>query len=169
MAEWYRKRAVEAQKMKEYENLKLFWMTAWETLQSCRQHTDEWYALVCGLSDESLFLSEASVHLPLKHDLSQLRELFRGMEVLIHDTEREKEKALGYLHKRLSVIQGKLNPMLRDRDTVKASMGEERWTHNPAPKLTYAERRKQWEEDLAKVMEAISLLETLHFDILRMS
>jgi hypothetical protein len=52
---------------------------------------------------------------------------------------------------------------LNDRDKVKASIGEESWKNNPAPAQSYAERRRQWEEDLRVISAALASIQELDF------
>jgi hypothetical protein len=53
--------------------------------------------------------------------------------------------------------------MIRDRNEVKFSMGEEKWTNNPEPKQTYAMKRKQWEEDKKLLIAAMEVVQQLNF------
>mmetsp|Transcript_17413 Transcript_17413/g.25948 ORF Transcript_17413/g.25948 Transcript_17413/m.25948 type:complete len:96 (+) Transcript_17413:1195-1482(+) len=89
---------------------------------------------------------ESSRHiLPKKHDKIQLKELFAGLDQLVEDSERQRHIAICFLTKRRQFVLEKLYPMLKERDEVKQSIGEENWKRNPAPQQTYAERRRQWE------------------------
>jgi hypothetical protein len=157
IAEAYRTQATEHQRTKEYSAMAAAWVSAHDSLLCCREDTDGWYALSLG---PARALQEEM------HDPAQLAELLGSLQVLGEHTEEEKARALGWLHKRLSYVQEKLNPMLRERDAVKSSMGVDRWTNNPAPTMTYAERRAQWERDQKELQAAIELIEPLSFRLL---
>jgi hypothetical protein len=168
IAENYRNEAVTAQREKDYVSVRVKWLSAWNELMTCQANIDEWCALLYIKSDacnaDPFAISSSSPPLPKKHNRAQLVELFQALQLLIQDTERQKELALAQLYKRIQFVNAKLNPMLRDRNSVKVSMGEEKWNNNPEPKQTYAEKRKQWEEDLASLTEATLVVESLDFN-----
>lgn len=163
IAETYRNQAMSALREKDYVNVRVMWQLAWNTLISCQENIDEWWALLCNLNDDPFSTSSQLPKLSKKHDRVQLVELFDALHILIEDTERERENALVQISKKLEFIERKLNPMIRDRNEVKISMGEEKWTNNPEPKQTYAMKRKQWEEDKKLLIAAMEVVQQLNF------
>jgi hypothetical protein len=151
-----------AQRDKMYLNMQRLWEEAWNTLFDCQVSIDEWYAVLCAFSSPDDGASYGDV-LPDRHDRAQLEELFAGLQLLVDDTERHKESTLKFLLKRRGFTLQKLYPMWNDRDKVKASIGEESWKNNPAPAQSYAERRRQWEEDLRVISAALASIQELDF------
>ena len=169
IAEIYRNEALSAQREKDYGQVRLKWLTAWERLTTCQENIDAWCAILFSQSDQPFAVSAPShvvPSLPKQHNRAQLVDLFQALHILIQDTERQKDQALAQLHKRIQYINSKLNPLLQDRNVVKASMGDDKWVNNPEPKQTYAEKRKQWEEDLKHLTEAALLMESLDFHVI---
>lgn len=162
IAELYRREALQAQKDKNYVDVKNHWVSAWKTLHHCSTDIDRWYAILCSYPN---IADDPSIVLSNKHDAVQLLELFAGLQLLSEDTEREKNGTLRYLRKRLQYTMEKLNPMLKERNEVKAKIGEKQWKDNPDPKQSYAERRAQWEKDFKDLSEAVEAIEPLGFVI----
>ena len=165
IAEFERMAAVNAQKAKDFNEMKEGWEAAFNTLKLCRHNTDErintdtWYAI---LLDQELNGTLAQA-LPDKHDKTQLQELLFGYNILCDNVEEEKRKAINFMTKRLQYNLQKLNPALVERDQVKQKVGEYQWTHNDAPKLTYAEKRKAWEEEVKVLTLVLESLEGMNF------
>ncbi len=150
IAEMYRNLAVKAQKEQQLPECSKNWVEAYSMLTGCFGDVEIW----------SFLLTNFSNNLPEQHDKSTLQMLCDSFRVLAEDTDREKKKSLDLLDKKKQVIMGKLDPMLAQRDAVKQSWGK-RWTQNPHPKMDYAEKRKQWEQQLRDVNNAITIIAPL--------
>jgi len=157
VSEEYRRAALEAQRQKEYPVMTSHWCAAHDALAVHRTDTDEWFSM-CLLHREG-----GLPVMPADHDYAQLDELLVSLHVLGADTEKEKERALGFLKKRLRFIEEKLDPMLKERDEVKQRVGDFKWKHNEAPEMSYAEKRLAWEEAKAQLLVAIDTLTRLDF------
>lgn len=148
-----------AEKVRKYEDIRTYWSEAYELLHATSIELGEWFALYFSYDGED------NMMIPMKdqHDLNQLRSLIDNFKSVQEHTEEEKDKAMSILERRLDTLQKKLNPMLRERDEVKSQVGERKWKENPDPKFDYAEKRKEWEEELAEIMKTIQTLEDLKF------
>jgi hypothetical protein len=83
------------------------------------------------------------------------------VEVAIHNMTQRSEKLLGLCHHEQNWLLRKLEPQWEARDEVKQRIGEDRWTNNPNPKGTYAEQRREYENRLRVVREAMEALQAL--------
>jgi hypothetical protein len=176
ISELVRDQAILAQRNKNYRESSLCWSNSYHQLLSfLNSHIMYWAAGFYETIPENIYTLD---HFNLNeyysnpnnttlifdsHHIEQLYELLNGYEILLSDTERQKISSLQYYMKRVQTLNSKLYPLLKERDQVKEKIGNERWTNNPEPKLDYAERRRQWEEDLANINEAIRILEGLDF------
>jgi hypothetical protein len=151
--------ATGAEKVRKYEDIRTYWSEAYELLFATSIEIGEWFALYYSYDGHDTMV------MPMKdqHDKEQLHLLIDNFKNVQEDTEKKKDIAVSYLERRLDVLQKKLNPMLRERDEVKSQVGERRWKENPDPKFDYAEKRKEWEEELAEVTKTIQTLEELKF------
>ena len=156
MVDSIRKEAFEAHREKNYAIMKIQWINAYNTLSECLRGIDPWLSML------------QSKHFADQHNEDQLRELFEGFLLLAEDTEKHRDEALHLLEKRRNFLDRKLTPMLQSRDKAKESYGKQKWKENPSPKMDYAERRKQWEDELFEVMEAFNVIDKLNFlDLVR--
>lgn len=156
LAEVYRHEAIQAQKLRQYAQVASYWVLAYDTLNKCLVENEA--------ETEELFSN--NYYNGTDTDNSDLnrqchRELLNVLNILSDDTKRGRDKAVHLLETELIKIERKLSPLLQDRDAVKTRMGEDRWTNNPEPKQTYAERRKQMEEDAKLLKIAILTLNQL--------
>ena len=69
--------------------------------------------------------------------------------------------------KRKVKLEAELAPQWESRDEVKAKIGEDKWTNNPAPKGTYADKRKAAEAELRAVNNAMELLTSVAYEQVR--
>jgi hypothetical protein len=83
------------------------------------------------------------------------------VEVAIHNMTQRREKLLGLCHQEQNWLLRKLEPQWESRDEVKQRIGLDRWTNNPNPKGTYAEQRREYEDRLRVVREAMEALQAL--------
>ena len=156
LAEKLRALAVAAQKQKNYVATRDHWVGAYEVMNAA-------YAVVVSWSGEVIFGEERApqdIRHPA-HNIPLAQQLYHAVPVLAYDTEREKLQAVRFLHQRKELLESKLNPMLSERKEIITRMGEETWKSNPAPKLTFVERRKQMEEDLYDITQCIHVIEPL--------
>jgi hypothetical protein len=63
----------------------------------------------------------------------------------------------------------KLQPQWESRDRVKAGMGSDRWTRNPAPSRRFADMRTQAEKELRDIRNALSVLEQMDTNTVKQS
>ena len=96
-----------------------------------------------------------------QHDHSVVDSLLAGLAVLSDDTNREKDGAIAQLRKRIESLQRQLQPNLEGRAKAMESMGAERWTSNPAPKRSFAEKRREMEEEIFEMSQAVHIIEPL--------
>lgn len=148
LAESTRNAAVAAQKQKNYNDCTGSWCVAYEIMNDVLTSTDPWAA--------ELIHQGARIH-----NSVLVKEIVDGVSVLIEDTIREKDNAIGRLYQRQEFLHRKLNPQLEERNVVREKIGEEKWKNNLAPKMTYAERRKLTEQELRDVSMAITTIEPL--------
>lgn len=148
--------ARQAQKVKDFKGAQQMWLSAWDHMLHVSISTDEWRAAL-------LEAGNALLTMAADHDLVQVRRLLEGISILAPDIEARKEEALYRLQKLKVSLEAKLNPMWEDRDSVKAKLGTEKWENNPAPKMDYAARRREWEDELKKVNELINFIVNLNF------
>lgn len=182
IAESFREDAVHFQRDKDFPNSSLHWTHSYDQLLTfANSHVFIWASGfyqsvredIHELDDFNIneYFSEpgaASIIFDM-HNIRQLYEFLNAYEILLVDTERHKATSLQYLHRRAQIVREKLFPMLQDRDSARQRMGDERWTNNPHPKLDYAEKRREWEEELRNINEGIELLEQLNFLALKTS
>lgn len=186
ITESFRKDAIQAQKAKNYDAMEYLWIQAWNEINSDQSLYDEWYSILLAHdmnighvsappSSEVYSFTESpyeinsntplppTIKIAKQHDWTQLRDLFRGLRILIEDTLRERNRAVSFLTNRVNALMAKLDPLLRDRNAVKAKIGNENWKSNPNPKQTYAERRKAWEQELEVICRVKDTIERLVF------
>jgi hypothetical protein len=60
-----------------------------------------------------------------------------------------------------------LTPQWQDRDSAKAKMGEDAWTHNPQPKGDFARRRAAAEKELRELEAAMTSVHEVDFSAVR--
>jgi hypothetical protein len=60
-------------------------------------------------------------------------------------------------------LENQLTPQWQDRDSAKARMGEDAWTHNPQPKGDFARRRAAAEKELRELEAAMSSVHGVDF------
>jgi len=158
IADCLRNQAIQAQKVradsaedrvKKYEDIRQHWTEGWKLLEATTVELDSWIVIE---------LTEDLDNIPDHHDIDQLRNLLENLSITKEDTEREKAKAIEFLARRLDTLQKKLNPMLRERDEVKRNFGEQSWKNNPDPKFDYAEKRREWEEEVKLIELTIETL-----------
>jgi len=161
LTERHRADAVAAQKQKQYAACRDCWVAAYEV-------ANEVSALVLPWSEEMVFGGELIVSMGtlggFTHDQATAQELVEAVSILAEDTEREKQNAVQRLQTRRDHLEAKLNPLLSDRNTVRESMGEAKWKENPAPKMTYAERRRAMEEELFALAECLEVVARLRIE-----
>jgi hypothetical protein len=165
ITEMFRGEAAAAERKREYGEIQQKWTAAWQVMNMRQSQLDEWLAVIL---ENDLFESVCipiCLSLPNGHDAESLVEVMQGVEILVHDTEVHKKKALDSLRQSLSFVERKLNPMLKDRDGAKASMGGEKWANNPAPRNDHADRRVQWEESKRVIDVAIQCIDQLDFQV----
>ena len=97
------------------------------------------------------------------HDVATLTQLRDALNLEQTTLGQMKVRAQEAADRRLDFIQGKLNPLEEDRDRVKAEIGQKKWTSNPAPKMTYAERIAALKAEQADLENALALLASLDF------
>jgi hypothetical protein len=96
------------------------------------------------------------------HHKPDLIESLDSLSITREHTIERKNKSIIELKKRASYLQKKLAPMHAERNHIRDDVvGKDEWTNNPEPKLTYAERRRAFEEELMTVRAAISALMVL--------
>lgn len=83
------------------------------------------------------------------------------VEVAIQNMTQRREKMLGLCHQEQNWLLRKLEPQWESRDEVKQRIGEERWKNNPRPKMDYAAQRREFEQRLRVVRQAMEALEAL--------
>lgn len=167
-AEDLRAQAIEHQKAKpsRYADMTEKWVSSYDLLNKCVAETDGWYAAIQQLQGQdgaffSSVFSRAQSQQMNNHDIVMVTEIINGLTVLADDTHRAKEIALTFLDRKLRYLQERLQPLLEERNTVRENYGVKRWKSNPAPKKTYAERRKEMEEAVLAISKAISVIEPL--------
>jgi hypothetical protein len=119
----------------------------------------EWWVLLSQVEDGQLQPSA----LPDGHDFDALTRLRDAVNVEQTTLGQMKVRAIKAADRRMELVESKLNPMQEERTVVRASMGEWRWTHNPAPKLTYAERIALLKAEMEDLQMAMLLLSSLQF------
>lgn len=119
----------------------------------------EWWVLLAQVEDGQLQPSA----LPDGHDFNALTRLRDAVNVEQTTLGQMKVRAIKAADRRMEMVESKLNPMQEERTVVRASMGEWKWTHNPAPKLTYAERIALLKAELEDLQMAMLLLSSLQF------
>lgn len=154
LAEKLRSAAVAAQKKRDYKFCRDLWIEAYQVANAI-------FSAVMTWTLEIEFAVEGERY---AHDLQSAQELISAVPVLAEDTEREKDSAIRQLEASKRHLYAKLNPLVRDREKVKESMGESAWKENPAPKQTYAEKRRQMEEDLLDVSHCLATLSALRIE-----
>lgn len=145
-----------------YAEIAHSWELTYAYLNDTLPDIDPWYAVL--LSHElAIEAGHASAEtlLPDSHNFVQLKDMLYRVNIVRDDTEYYRQKSIDYLARRLRYIEEKLDPLLVERDAVKAKMGVHKWTHNPEPKMTYAEKRKMWEEERDALKRAILIVESL--------
>lgn len=156
-AEAIRGCAIEAAKEKQWQDSASLWDDAYKVIQNAVIYTDGWRSAMLETN-----VRERN-HLLRGHNEEQLKHTMDVLDIVLHDTEREKVEALKRMENRLRNIQRKLDPLLQDRDMAKGRIGEYKWTHNEAPQMTYAERRADMERELKELENAIPILMNLAF------
>lgn len=132
------------------------WQEAYAILNDMLARTvDHWHAIVADYIQNG-----GTQHLD-GHNLTALQELLHNVGILCDHTEFERGKALRNLEFQLRKVQGKLNPLRTSRSDVKSRMGEERWNHNPAPKMDYAERMRLLADEQRALEDAIAAIASL--------
>ena len=99
------------------------------------------------------------------HAVAVVEMLYRNIEILRLDTTDAYETALRRLESRLQTVQNKLAPMLQERDKVRTSIGEARWTENGQPKNDFVGRRKTLEAERRSLSNALGILYGLHIEV----
>ena len=84
-----------------------------------------------------------------------------GIDILSSSLKLEKDKVLLSLTKKLDKINKKLQPLLEDRDKIKARLGPEIWDDNPKRKEDYALKRRRLEETKAMIESSIIVIQPL--------
>jgi hypothetical protein len=97
------------------------------------------------------------------HDIEALTQLRDAVNVEQTTLGEMKVRAIQAAAKRMITVEHKLNPMQEERNVVKAQIGEFKWTHNPAPKLTYAERIALLKAEMDDLTGAMLVLSNLRF------
>jgi hypothetical protein len=64
-------------------------------------------------------------------------------------------------------LENQLTPQWQDRDSAKARMGEDAWTHNPQPKGDFARRRAAAEKELRELEAAMTSVHEVDFSSVR--
>jgi hypothetical protein len=82
------------------------------------------------------------------HNKDKLKRILDILTLVRDDTLSRHSDALRDIDSRIHRLQQKLNPLLQDRDKAKLNMGTENWVNNEHPKKTYAERRREMEEEV---------------------
>ena len=96
------------------------------------------------------------------HAIPVVEMLYRNIEILRIDTANAYETALRRVESRMKTVNSKLAPMLHNRDLVRASIGEVRWTENRQPKNDFANRRNTLETERKCLLNALGILYDLH-------
>lgn len=163
VAEAFRLNAIQAQKDKAYNAVTAHWEDAFAVINDLLIDISGWVAIFDSIIETQKFSSidVNSYALPSYHSFEQLRQIIEGLRLVAETITREKKKALFLLFKRRQVIEQKLNPMLDARNYARQRMGDDAWTHNPAPKMTYAEKRKGWEDELRTIDHAVKIMNGL--------
>ena len=153
LAEKVRAAAVAAQKRRDFKICRDLWIEAYEVANAI-------FSTVMTWTLEIEFAVEGARY---AHDLRSAQELVNAVPVLAEDTDREKDLAIQLLETSKRRLYAKLNPLLRDREKAKESMGDA-WKENPAPKMTFAEKRRQMEEDMLDVSHCLATLSALRIE-----
>lgn len=99
--------------------------------------------------------------LPDGHDIEALTQLRDALNVEQTTLGEMKARVVHAAKCRMAKIESKLNPMKAERRGVRADIGESMWKHNPAPKLTYAERIAALTAEIADLRGALLVLSPL--------
>lgn len=163
VAEAFHLHAIQAQKDKAYNFVTRHWEDAFAVINDLLIDINGWSSIFESLVETSKFsnLDVNAYALPNYHNFDQLQQIIEGLRLVAETITREKKKALLILFKRKQFIEQKLNPMLDARNFARQRMGNDAWTNNPAPKMTYAEKRKGWESELRVIDSAVRVMEKL--------
>lgn len=120
------------------------------------QQYDEWWALLAQFQEDKLPITNY-------HQPQYLEQTLDELLIVEENSERERSSALDRMYSQQERLSAKLAPMLEERDFTKVKIGIDKWTNNPAPKLTFAERRRLLELELSEVSIAVNIVESLDF------
>jgi hypothetical protein len=115
------------------------------------------------------------------HDGPQVHKVNDIIKLMHDHTAEEHSRAVKKMEQMLAKLQARLQPMLRDRyvctnmhtckhlmstpcthrDAVRNLWGEDKWRTNPQPKMTFADRRRQLEEMIKDLAQALSIVSSL--------
>ena len=121
----------------------------------------EWWTMLAQREDGQLPSGA-----PDGHDIEALTRLRDAVNVEQTTLGELKVRAIRVAAKRLEMVERKLNPMQEERSVVRAQIGEFKWRHNPAPKLTYAERIALLTAEMLDLQGALLVLSSLQFSSL---
>ena len=93
--------------------------------------------------------------------LQRLAEDARVVTIALGHFAVDRDRFTAMVQRRCDYLERKLTPQWEARDEVKGRWGEERWTHNPHPKHTYARQRRDDERELRALTATVQRLETL--------
>jgi hypothetical protein len=132
------------------------WSEAYDEANKGIIEMDPWRAIYMH-AEEQGFEARLLEH----HNRGALEQLFVNMDTVRDHMSKEKEKAIGMMHKRINYLLGRLRPEWSDRDAAKSRMGEDKWKNNPSPTFEFAKRRELNEKELKELREAVECLESL--------
>ncbi len=155
LAELIRISAIQEANHKRWVESAQFWSQAYDHLHRVQTEADPFFTISIAFEPNS--------DLPDDHDYHQLQDLFEKLNLVREHTEQARDRAIAVMEHRLTAIDRQLNPLQRDRDEVRESMGESVWRSNPRPKRDFARMREPLEEELRALRQAIDILRGLSF------
>jgi hypothetical protein len=153
LAELIRISSIQEANHKRWIESAQFWSQAYDHLHRVQTEADPFYTISLSFDQND--------ELPEGHDYQQLQDLFEKLNLVREHTEQERDRAISVMEHRLASIDRQLNPLQRDRDEVRESMGEHAWRSNPRPKRDFARAREPLEEELRALRQAIDILRGL--------
>ena len=153
--------ARDADRMESWAVLAARVTEAFVAINGVLEDRDEWMALLFQYREDwDLQCFNAA-----GHSLSLLRQLMEAIDLVRDYAEDQRDASLRKCERKREALQRVLRPQHEDRDAAKARYGgQEAWASNAAPKLDFAERRREAEDELRAINAAIEVLEDLALD-----
>eukprot|EP01038_Epipyxis_sp_PR26KG_P007225 gene7225-9856_t len=137
LGEAIRLSAKETERGEMWAEMATIWQDAYTILNDSLSNIDHWTAILLQAREDD---ADPNIVLQDGHMFNVLDELLEGLQLVRDHTEEERSQVITRLNGKLRNIIHKLNPLRQSRDVVRARVGENRWTHNPNPRMDFAER-----------------------------